>query len=211
MSDNGGKKAQGQADQGAAAKAQLMADIIKKKRGVTKLVTIQLDGEIATEISLLNSKYAAAINYDTNHNEDDTAPAVQEEIDELIAGSKDTEIVFKFQSIGAPAYDELLNQPENQPSEEMKKEGADFNPDHFPAALISASCVDPEMTLKEALEIHLDPAWNGAELQKLFFGALEVNTELADIPLSKAGTRETLSSQLNSIIAMTGGSPIANS
>ena len=67
------------------------------------------------------------------------------------------------------------------------------------------------MTLEEALTIYNDPSWNGAELQKLFFGALAVNTELADIPLSKAGTRETLSSQLNSIIAMTGGSPIANS
>ena len=211
MSGNGGKKAQGQADQGAAAQAQLMADIIKKKRGVTKLVTIQLDGEVASEITILNSRYAAAIVYDRDHNENETAPKVQDEIDELIEASKDTEVVFKFKSIGAPAYDELLNQPENQPSEELKKEGADFNPDHFPAALIAASCVDPEMTLKDALQIHLDPTWNGAELQKLFFGALEVNTELADIPLSKAVTKETLSSQLNSIIAMSGGSPIANS
>ncbi len=206
-----GEKAQGRADQGAAAKAKLMADIIAKKRGVTKLVTIQLDGEVASNLVILNSKHAAAVVYDTNHNEADTAPAAQEEIDDLIEASRDTEVVFVFKAIGAPNYDALLLLPENQPSEELKKQGADFDPDHFPAAIVAASCIDPEMTLEEALTIYNDPAWNGAELQKLFFGALEVNTELADIPLSKGDTSEILSSRLSSIIAMTKGSPTPSS
>ncbi len=205
--DNGGKQAQGRADQGAAAKAHVMAEIIRKKKGITKLVTIQLDGEASTRISLLRGQHAAALAYDTKHNEADTAPAVQEKIDAEIEESRDTEVVFKFKSIGAPAYDKLLNQPENQPSDELKKLGADFNPDNFPPAIVAASCIDPEMTLEEAFTIYNDPSWNGAELQKLFFGALEVNTELADIPLSKAGTDETQNSLLNSIIAMQGGSP----
>ena len=207
MSDDNGEKAQGRADQGAAAKAKVMADIIRKKKGITKLVTIQLDGEAATRISLLRAQHASALTYDTKHNEDDTAPAIQEQIDDEIEESRDTEIVFHFKSIGAPAYDKLLNKPENQPSEELKKLGADFNPDTFPPAIVAASCIDPEMTLEEALTIYNDPAWNGAELQKLFFGALEVNTELADIPLSKADTGETLSSRLNSIIASQKESP----
>jgi hypothetical protein len=211
MTKNDAANAQARADQGAAAKAHVMAEIIGKKRGVTKLVTIQLDGEVATVISLLNSKHAAAIAYDHDHNEEDTAPAVQEEIDATLEAAKDTEVVFKFKSIGAPAYDDLLNEPENQPNEEQKKLGGDFNPDHFPPALVAASCVDPEMTLEDAFTIYLDPQWNGAELQKLFFGALEVNTELADIPLSKAGTSEMLSSRLNSIIAMTKESPTPSS
>ena len=211
MSDNGAEKAQGQADQGAAAKAKVMSEIIKRKRGITKLVPIQLDGEVASNVSVLRSKHAAALVYDTNHNEEDTAPAVQDEIDALIEASRDTEIVFVFKAIGAPIYDALLLLPENQPSEEDKKTGGDFNPDHFPAALVAASCIDPEMSLEEALTIYNDPAWNGAELQKLFFGALGVNTELADIPLSKGDTNETLSSRLNSIIAMTKGSPTPSS
>jgi hypothetical protein len=211
MSDDTGAQAQGRADQGAAAKAKVMADIIRKKKGITKLVTIQLDGEAATRVALLRAQLASALTYDAKHNEDDTAPAVQEKIDDEIEASRDTEIVFHFKSIGAPAYDKLLLRPENQPSEELKKKGADFNPDHFPPALVSASCIDPEMTLEEALTIYNDPDWNGAELQKLFFGALEVNTELADIPLSKADTGATQSSLLNSIIALQKESPIPSS
>ncbi len=208
MSDNSAEKAQGQANQGVSAKAQLMADIIKKKRGVTKLVPIQLDGDVATRIAILKGEHAAALIYDRDHNEDDTAPKVQDKIDSLEEVSRDTEQVFIFKSIGAPAYDELLSQSENQPTEEQKKAGADFNSDHFPAALVAASCIDPEITLEQALTIFNDPEWNGAELQRLFFGALGVNTELADIPLSKGDTNETRNSLLNSIIAMQGGSPI---
>ncbi len=211
MSDNGAGKAQGQADQGAAAKAHLMAEIIKKKRGVTKLVTIQLDGEVATNISVLRSQHAAALVLDAGRNEAETAPAVQTEIDDLLEASRDTEVVFTFKSMGSQNYDVLLNQPENQPTDEQKKAGGDFNPDHFPPALIAASCVDPEMTLEEALTIYNDPSWNGAELQKLFFGALEVNVEVADIPLSKGDTNETRNSLYNSIIAMSGGSPTLSS
>jgi hypothetical protein len=211
MTKSDAANAQARSDQGAAAKAHVMTEIIQKKKGVTKLVTIQLDGEIASNVAVLKSTHAAAIAYDANHNENDTAPAVQDEIDALLEASRDTEVVFVFKAIGAPNYDALLLLPENQPSEELRKQGADFNPDHFPAALVAASCIDPEMTLEEALTIYNDPAWNGAELQKLFFGALEVNTELADIPLSKGDTSEMLSSRLNSIIAMTKESPTPSS
>jgi hypothetical protein len=211
MSNGDGKKAQQQANQGQADKAMTMAQIKKKKRGVTAEVTIQLDGEIATALSRLRARHAEAQAYDKDHNVPETAPAIQEEIDQLIEEARDTEVVFVFKSIGAQPYDDLLAEPENQPTEAQRKDGADFNPETFPAALIAAACVDPEISLEDAREMFVDPAWNPAELQRLFFGALEVNTEVADIPLSGTGTGMTRGMLRNLISAASGESPTPSS
>ncbi len=203
-----GEQAQAKADQGQAAKQQTMATIIKKKRGVTKKIPIQIDGELASQIFELRQQITLAEQFDRKHNEDDTAPKLQEKLDELIEGSKDTEIVFVFKGIGRIPYDDLVELPEHQPSDEERKAGAHYNPQTFPAALVAASCIDPEISPEQATEIFEDPEWNGAELQKLFFGALEVNTETADIPLSKGGSNTTADLLSNLLSQSSGESPI---
>ncbi len=189
--DEKGGQAQNRADQGKAAKMQTMANIIAKKRGVTKKATLQIDGEIAVEILELRAQITIAEQFDRRHNEPDTAPKLQEKLDEIVEQSRDTEITFTFKAIGRIAYDDLVSDPANVPSEDQKKEGAQFNPETFPPALVAAAAVDPEISLEEAVEIFGDSEWNGAELQKLFFAALEVNTETGDIPLSRVGSSET--------------------
>ena len=192
-------------EQGKTAKALTIAQIKKQKKAVTKQVAVQLDGEIADRIADLRRLHLAARDSDRLSNENDKAPGIQHQIDELVEESLDTEVVFTFKSIGRLRYDELVT--ENAPTKEQKKEGAEFNADTFPPVLVSESCVDPEMSLEDAVEIFASPDWNGAELRRLFFGALEVNTETGDIPLSKSGSEGTLSSLLSLVSQQNTASP----
>ncbi len=208
MGNDNAEQAQGKADQGQAAKQQTMANIIKKKRGVTKKVPIQIDGEVAVKIQELRAQITLAEQFDSKKNEPETALKLKKELDELIERSHDTEVTFTFKSLGRIVYDELVELPEHQPSDEQKKEGATFNPDTFPAALVAAACIDPEISPEEATEIFDDSEWNGAELQKLFFGALKVNTETGDIPLSRGGSSTTASLLSNLLTQQNEESPI---
>ncbi len=211
MGADDAKQAQGKANQGQVAKQQTMATNIKKKRGGTETVPIQIDGELASEILELRQQITLAEQFDRKENKPDTAPKLQNVLDELIAGSKDTEVVFVFKAVGRIIYDELVELPEHQPTDEQKKGGAQYNIDTFPAALVALSCVDPEISPEQATEIFSDSEWNGAELQKLFFGALKVNTETADIPLSKGGSETTASLLSNLLTQASTGSPTVSS
>jgi len=187
-------------EQGKAAKKRTLDEIRAAKKPVTKRVTIQLDGEVAGILNDLREDLEAAKRYDTLSNSQDTAPAAQRALDEAIEASKDTQAVFEFRSIGRFEYDKIVSKPTNRPTAQQKKEGLDFNPDTFPAEIVSASCVDPVIPLDDAREIFSDPNWNAAELQRLFYCALEVNNETGDVPLSKSGSDMTLTLLLNSIM-----------
>ncbi len=189
--------ASSQVEQGKAAKAHTVAEIMAKKKAVTKQVAIQLDGELADRIADLRKLHLAARDSDRLSNEPDKAPAIMAQIEALVEESKDTEVIFTFKSIGRFAYDELVTS--HPPTKEQKKDGAEFNADTFPPALVAASCVDPSMSLEDATAMFSSPDWNGAELRRIFFGALEVNTETGDIPLSRDGSEGSLSSLLNLI------------
>lgn len=197
--------AQEKVAQSKQAKKQTLADIQKRKRPVTKTVAIQIDGEIANEIVALRSLHSAARDQDRLSNESDRAPQVQKQIDKLLKKAEKSIVVFTFKSIGRLNYDELVS--EHPPSKDQKKDGADFNAETFPPALLAAACSDPEISLEEAVDMFDDPDWNNAELRALFFGALEVNTETGEIPLSKSGSDATISSLLNLVSQSNTGSP----
>ncbi len=192
-------------EQGKTAKKRTIADIKSKKKAVTKQIAIQLDGEIADHIVDLRELHVAARDADRLSNTADKAPAILEEIEALVEKSRETEVVFTFKSVGRFRYDELVM--EHPPTKEAKKEGAEFNADTLPPALVAESCTDPEMSLEDAIEIFASPDWNGAELRRLFFGALEVNTETGDIPLSRSESEGSLSSLLSLISQQDTGSP----
>ncbi len=201
-------------EQGKAAKKRTIADIKSKKKAVSKKVTVQLDGEIAGQIVDLRALHIAARDADRLSNEADKAPGILAQVEQAVEDSRDTEIVFTFKSVGRFRYDELVEA--HPPTKEAKKEGADFNADTFPPALVSESCsiitesdgTEIEgMSLEDATEIFASPDWNGAELRRLFFGALEVNTETGDIPLSRDDSEGTLSSLLSLVTQQSTGSP----
>jgi len=191
--------------QSKAAKSQTMADIMAKKKAVTKKVDIQLDGEVADRIAALRQAYTAARDVDRVSNTPDTAPKILTQIEELVEASESTVAIFSFKSIGRPRYDEMVG--ENPPTPEQKKDGAEFNADTFPPSLVSESSLEPVISLEEAVDIFSSPDWNNAELRKLFFAALEVNTETGDIPLSRDGSETMLASLLNSVSQPNTGSP----
>jgi hypothetical protein len=194
-------------EQGKAAKKRTISDIRREKKAVIKKVTIQLDGEVAAHLNELRDNIEEAKRRDVMANSPDTAPAAQVALDKAIEAAKETAQVFEFHSIGRFEYDKLVSKPTNRPTKEQKKEGMDFNPDTFPPELVSASCVDPEIPLEDAQAIFSDPDWNAAELQRLFYCALEVNNETGDVPLSKSGSDQTLNSLLNSLMQQKEESP----
>jgi len=189
------KASQAKAKQSKQAKDQTIAEIMAKKKAVTKKVPIQTDGEIADRIADLRQLFNAARDADRLSNEPDKAPAIQTQIDKLVEESQATVVTFTFRSIGRFNYDELVQQ--HPPTEAQKKLGGDFNPDTFPPALVSVACIKPEIPIEAAKEIFSSPDWNGAELLLMFNGALSVNTETGDIPLSRGASDGTLNSLLN--------------
>ncbi len=197
--------AQEKVAQSKQAKKQTLADIKKKKKPVTKTVAIQIDGEVANEIAALRSLHSAARDQDRHSNDADKAPQVQKQIDKLLKKTEKSIVVFTFKSIGRLNYDELVSQ--HPPTKDAKKDGADFNAETFPPALLAAACSNPEISIEEAVEMFDDPDWNNAELRALFFGALEVNTETGEIPLSRSGSDATISSLLNLVSQSNTGSP----
>jgi len=187
--------AQEKVAQSKQAKKQTLADIQKKKKAVTKTVAIQIDGEIANEIAALRSLHSAARDADRLSNK-------------LLKKSQKSIVVFTFKSIGRFNYDKLVS--EHPPTKEQKADGADFNAETFPPTLVAAACSDPEISLEESIDMFDSPEWNNAELRALFFGALEVNTETGEIPLSRSGSDATLSSLLNLVSQSNTGSPTAS-
>lgn len=193
MSDVNASKSK--ANQGKAAKARTIADIMSRKKPVTKKVAIQMDGEIANEIEELREAHTIARDNDRVSNAPEAAPKIQDKIDALLEQAVESIEVFTFRSIGRYNYDKLVGL--HPPTKQQKKDGADFNADTFPPILVSASCIDPEISIEDAETIFSDPNWNGAELRKLFFGALGANTEMGDIPLSRSGSDGIINSLLN--------------
>ncbi|MBC9717807.1 hypothetical protein H9Y04_35280 [Streptomyces sp. TRM66268-LWL] len=74
-----------------------------------------------------------------------------------------------FRALPRPVLEELITQ--HPPTEAQASEGAAFNPDTFPAALISSSSVDG-MTESEAAE--LLGSWSAADANSLWEAAWQV-------------------------------------
>lgn len=180
-----------------AKKKLTTSDILKMKKGRRKTITIQLDGDLANQIEQLEDQIRQARIRDRKPNRPnvpDEAPALMEQLDQLVRDNQDSVATFTFASIGRAAYDELVNAC--PPSDEQRKEqpGIGWNPETFPPALVAAASFDPKISEAEALEIWNSPDWNGGEVVKLFSAALEVNTELPKIPFSNIGIAPNLNS-----------------
>jgi hypothetical protein len=183
-----------------------MDAIMSRKKPVTKRVTIQLDADIPHRVQALQDAITEAQRYDRSHNATDTAPALEKQMDELLAEAKGTEAEFIFASIGREAYDRIVEA--HPPKPDQKKEGNQFDPETFPPALIAASCIQPTITPEQAYEIFNEASnWNGAELLRLFYAALEANTETNDIPLSRSGSVQRDNSLTNLLSLLSTESP----
>jgi hypothetical protein len=96
-----------------------------------------------------------------------------------------SEVTLRYQSIGMREYDRLVSK--HPPKPEQRVEGASFDIDTFAPALISAVCVEPEITPADAKEIWDSPDWSRGDLMVLFRNAVDLNNRGLDIPFSANG------------------------
>jgi hypothetical protein len=96
---------------------------------------------------------------------------------------------LKMRAIDGHAYDELLSRyPAN---EKQRADGYIFNQDEFGPAILAACLVSPAggpvLTLEQARQLWVSPAWSRGERSDLFFACLELCTAGLDVPFTAAG------------------------
>lgn len=85
------------------------------------------------------------------------------------------------------------------------KEGADWNADTFPPALLAACLVQPEFTLEQATEIWDE--WETEEASRLFLAAYYLNEDAKRLGFMLPGSAQTGGSGQNSTTAPPEESP----
>lgn len=169
-----------------------------KKKPVTRSVPVPMDPELAeahaeaaAEVERLKMRLDALPEHSPLRGEV-AEHLVQAEKAEGDAKKKlePSVVWFKFRSIGSRAYDDLVK--DHPPTEEENKEHLDkfkvpapYDAKKFAPALISASLLEPQLTVDQVEELMADDAWNGAEIIQLWQAANEVNTTRRVVELGK--------------------------
>jgi hypothetical protein len=101
---------------------------------------------------------------------------------EIVLVDGEDPVSMEFRAIGAQEYDRLI--AKNPPNTEQKAEGSAYNIHNFGPALLSAVCVDPDMTRQEWSEIWNSPDWNRGEVMQMFLIAVELCNKGLDLPFN---------------------------
>lgn len=94
------------------------------------------------------------------------------------------EVSLSFRGIPAKDYDRLISRFPARKQD--KKLGYNYNPDEFGPAIISATCVEPDMTHEDAKEIWESDNWNRGERMLLLMAAIEVCTVGLNAPFKRS-------------------------
>lgn len=128
----------------------------------------QSDASKASTLDLLKGKKRASEKFTVFVTDDD---------------GESTEVQLHFRAIGAAAYDKLVSK--YPPTTEQRADGAQFNLDTFAPALISACCVEPEMSYKDAKEIWDSSDWSRGEVITLYRHAVDLCNRGMDVPFTE--------------------------
>ena len=99
------------------------------------------------------------------------ANRIRDRIEQLEDEMAASEVVFTFTAMGRHEFMRL--KAKHRPRREDRSDGADFNMDTFPPALIAATCSDPQMTEDEGAE--LCERLSDGQFTKLWNAAIGVN------------------------------------
>jgi len=94
----------------------------------------------------------------------------------------DKELTMLFRAVGAKEWDRLISK--NPPNTEQKSEGHSFNPDTFGPALLAATSVEPDLTVKQWSEIWNSDDWSRGEITDIYSEALKLANKGLDIPFT---------------------------
>lgn len=106
-----------------------------------------------------------------------------------------TTVEFRLRAIPRSEYRALLD--DHPPV----KEGADWNADTFPPALIAACCAEPSMTVEQAQQMWDE--WEAGETGRLFLAAWQVNEQTSGVGFTLPGSVKTRGSGQKSNTATT--------
>jgi len=178
-------------------------EIIQRKRSARVTVSVQLDGQIVHRIEELRKRFADEAKKDDRLNRPPEAPAVARQLEALLEEARASEIPFTFRSIGRAAWDRLVMA--HKPTPDQKEQGAEWNTDTFPPAVIAACAESPLIPETEAFAMWDSDEWSGGELLKLFGAAVQANHEVPDIPFDRIATELSRSIGQRSITALNEG------
>lgn len=194
------------------------ADIKARKTSTRRSVKVVMDGEIMSRIDALKDRIRAEERTDRRENRNPVAPLLKRELDALYDKARESEVTFTFRSVGRARFDKMLAEhpptPEQrkQVKELMSERGMPFDPpkwngETFPPAIVSASSVDPELTITDTQEMWADENWSPAELLRVLECALSCYWEVEEIPFAAGDTAMMPSSESNWTTAESEESP----
>lgn len=102
----------------------------------------------------------------------------------MLVDGKYEERWVKIEAIGNKAYDQLVGK--HKPTAKQRDEGHIFNPETFPAALISACLARPKLSEEQALALSKSEAWSGGEFGGLFVRCQRLCQGNPDLAFSEA-------------------------
>lgn len=92
------------------------------------------------------------------------------------------QVRIRYQALPPKDFDDLVAAHPPSPKDERK--GAQWNPDTFPPALISAVSLSPKLTFEQATSLLLNENWAAGEVNALFRNALDVCQAGLNVPFS---------------------------
>lgn len=162
--------------------------LVSRKKPASKTVQIVLDADLAADVRDAEARLRAAEQVARARPDDAEAQAevwsATEALDGLRARAvaEEAVVTMRFRGIGGQAWDRLLR---DHPAPAGAEQGATFDPETFPMALVAASLEDPKLSKAEVEQIWASDDWNQIELTALFTAALEVNQTRAVLDLGK--------------------------
>ena len=181
-------------------------EIMRLKTRNTAACEINLNAQLAADMSSLNRQIMIEDRKDQRENRSPVAPGLRKQLEALEAEALESTVRFVFQDLGRKRFEDLYKS--FPPTDEQKEEGMAWNPDEFGPALMAASAIEPKMSLDEANEIYDN--WASAEVGVLVTTALNANMGVNSIPLSGSGIDSPQSSEQNLTSLLNEASDIAN-
>lgn len=137
------------------------------------VVTNPADG---AALAALERDLQAAVAYDEQHNEPDTAPAVLRRIEELEAAARST--TFTLRALSAKAWSDL--EAAHPP---VEGSGYRYNPDTFEPAAVAACIIDPPGATTESVD-RLRASVASGQWAALWGAVAALNMQAGQSPLS---------------------------
>lgn len=159
-----------------------ISEIIAKAKPRERTVRICIAGDLAGRAEELGEKLARSQEDWEPDSLTDVHPgrAIAEEMREVREQVRAAEVPFTLRYIGDKKYSDLIAAHPSDNDNEMFDDGT------FPAALIAASCVEPEMSEEQAHALF--EKLNQGEIKKLFDAAWDVHNASDLVPFSLAAS-----------------------